>query len=1176
MSQSVQPGDGRQPQPAAHHPGPQRACSWRAGAEQGPFFLGVDVGSTTVKLVACPAPSQANGGLAGDPGQDPTELLFCFYRKHESRQLATLLDAFRELESALPVTHANARLFVTGSGGARIAEILGGKFVQEVTAVSLAVERCHPEVRSVIELGGQDSKIIILQETTLTGHLKKFASMNDKCAGGTGAVIERIAAKLNLSSEQLMQLGYDGVELHPVAGKCGVFAETDITGLQKAGVPPEQLMASLFDAIVLQNLSVLTRGHQVKPQTLLLGGPNFFFPGLRQAWRYHLQKLWQQERVSAPPSLSADELILVPENAQYFAAIGAIEYGRTEPEEVGEYLGIAALERALHTASVHSGNSGTPGLAGSEAELREFHAHYAKPRSAAQQSHNGARAVEVFLGIDGGSTSTKAVCLSRTGDVLASAYRLSQGDPVADAIAVLKQLREQFAERGERVQILGSATTGYSRDLLQRVFHADAALVETVAHANSAMRVCPDVECIVDVGGQDIKIICLNHGAVKDFRLNTQCSAGNGYFLQAAAESLGIAIEDFASVAFTARQMPIFSYGCAVFLQSDIVNFQRQGWQPQEIIAGLAAVLPKNVFIYVAGVSNIAKLGRRFLLQGGTQRNLAVVKAEVDFMRSHYFDEGEPEIFVHPNCGEAGAIGGALHVLALHVEGRRSSFIGLDQLEQIRYQSIRNEETRCGFCSNRCSRTFLEVQNRPAALEAETINAANTGASLETIPAGSDDASPARRIILAACERGQAEDAQAAREFNASLAAVKQQNPNIPAIAARAVFQPQKTDSVASTDSFLALLPASRHRARLRKERSALRIGIPKVLNLYAYAPMFSAYLAALGLGSDQVVFSDTTTQEQFRSTLGLASVDPCFPSKVCISHVRNLLEKSARGKKKLDIVFFPMIDMLTSFIEDCRGANACPAGAATPEQVKSAFSLSRNMFDEHNVQYVSPVVNLHDRELFALAMYECWKDLLGLDWKENERAVAAAYEAQKRYEVSMREESRRVLDRLEQEKQIGLVLLARPYHHDPGLNQGILDSLQQLGYPIFSQTYLPLDADLMERLFGAEVAEGTISSPFAVNDVWKVCSSAGTNHKLWAAKFAARHPNLIPVELSNFKCGHDAFISRVIEQITECEGKPHFCFRDIDENKPSAALKIRIETIDYFLKQYRKQLAGN
>jgi predicted CoA-substrate-specific enzyme activase len=992
----------------------------RQSAAQGPFFLGVDVGSTTVKLVACE--------------QSGSELLFQLYRRHESRQLATLLDALRELESALPINAANTRLFVTGSGGTRIAEILGGKFVQEVTAVSLAVERLHPEVRSVIELGGQDSKIIAFQESTLPGHLKKFASMNDKCAGGTGAVIERIAAKLNLPAEQVVQIGYDGVELHPVAGKCGVFAETDITGLQKQGVPPEQLMASLFDAIVLQNLSVLTRGHLLHPQTLLLGGPNFFFPGLRQAWRHHLHRLWQHEKVAMPPSISPDELILVPEHAQYFAAMGAIEYGRTEAAEVGEYFGSAALERALHASTgAQTGNSGTSGLAGSEAELREFLQQYAAPRPASSQIHAsaGTDAVEVFLGIDGGSTSTKAVCLSRSGDVLASSYRLSQGDPVADAIAVLQQLRQHFAKTNTRMEILGSATTGYSRDLLQRVFHADAALVETVAHANSALQIHPDVDAIIDVGGQDIKIICLNHGAVKDFRLNTQCSAGNGYFLQAAAESLGIAIEDFAGVAFTAQQMPVFSYGCAVFLQSDIVNFQRQGWQPQEIIAGLAAVLPKNIFLYVAGVSNIATLGRRFLLQGGTQRNLAVVKAEVDFMRSHFFDEAEPEIFVHPHCGEAGAIGAALHVLEQYAPGRRSSFIGMDALDQIRYSTVRNEETRCGFCSNRCARTFIEVNDGASASLSEIADS----------PGGSE---PARRIILANCERGEAPDAQAAREFNASLAAVKQQNPNIPALAARAAFQPQQVPGIASVPAGVAVLPSARRRAKQRKQRPALRIGIPKVLNLFAYGPLFSAYFASLGLPAENIVYSDTTTPEQYRSTLGLASVDPCFPSKVCISHVHNLLDKSSR--RKLDFIFFPMIDMLTTTLEDCRGSNACPAGAATPEAVQSAFSLSRNLFEEHNIIYMHPVVNLADRELLALQMFECWKDALGLDWQENSRALEAAYTAQQSYEKELRQQSRQLLDRLEREHQIGLVLLGRPYHHDPGLNHGILDSLQQLG----------------------------------------------------------------------------------------------------------------------------------
>jgi predicted nucleotide-binding protein (sugar kinase/HSP70/actin superfamily) len=226
------------------------------------------------------------------------------------------------------------------------------------------------------------------------------------------------------------------------------------------------------------------------------------------------------------------------------------------------------------------------------------------------------------------------------------------------------------------------------------------------------------------------------------------------------------------------------------------------------------------------------------------------------------------------------------------------------------------------------------------------------------------------------------------------------------------------------------------------------------VLNLYAYAPLFHAYFVSLGLRPENIVFSDTTTPEQYRSTLGLAAVDPCFPSKVCISHVRNLLEKSTRHK--LDLIFFPMIDVVTTLLTECDNSNACPAGSATPEAVKSAFSLSRDLFKEHQITYVHPLVNLADRELFALQMFECWKDILGLDWQENTRSVASAFAAQQSFESRLRDDSRRLLDKIESDGQIGLVLLGRPYHHDPGLNQGILDSLQQMGYPIFSQTYLP------------------------------------------------------------------------------------------------------------------------
>jgi activator of 2-hydroxyglutaryl-CoA dehydratase len=217
------------------------------------------------------------------------------------------------------------------------------KFVQEVTAVSLAVEKMHPEVYSVIELGGQDAKIIVFKDDDETGRKKKIPSMNDKCAGGTGAVIDKINAKLKIPAPELCEQKYHGIKLHKVAGKCGVFAETDINSLQKVGTPSDELMASLFEAIVLQNLSVLTRGHTLRPHVLLLGGPNSFIRGMREAWQANIPRMWQERKVVIPDGAKPEDLIKVPQNAQYFAAMGAIEFGKSEEDCVGCYLGYEQL-----------------------------------------------------------------------------------------------------------------------------------------------------------------------------------------------------------------------------------------------------------------------------------------------------------------------------------------------------------------------------------------------------------------------------------------------------------------------------------------------------------------------------------------------------------------------------------------------------------------------------------------------------------------------------------------------------------------------------------------------------------------------------------------------------------------------------------------------------------------
>src|SRR6201988_723079 len=700
------------------------------------FLVGLDVGSTTVKATWVNAATD--------------QILWQDYQRHETKQPEKTLEFLRRMEAEVGINRHNTRIFLTGSGGTGIAEQIGAKFVQEVTAVSLAVEKLHPEVYSVIELGGQDAKIIVFKDDDETGRKKKIPSMNDKCAGGTGAVIDKINAKLKIPTELLAQQGYHGIKLHKVAGKCGVFAETDINGLQKVGPPPDELMASLFEAIVLQNLSVLTRGHTLRPHVLLLGGPNSFIRGMREAWQANIPRMWQERKVQIPDGAKPEDLIKVPQNAQYFAALGAVEFGKSEDDCIGCYRGYDQLIHYIDFGrQEEKAKSGGKGLVEDPAELDVFKEAYRRKKFTPPVFQKGST-VAGFIGIDGGSTSTKAVLLSEDGDILCKSYQLSNGNPIQDTIEMFENLRGQVEAQNAKLEVLGVGTTGYAKDILKDVLHADVALVETVAHTESALKLYEDPHVIVDVGGQDIKIIILHNGRVKDFKLNTQCSAGNGYFLQSTAEGFGLKVDQYADLAFSAQAMPVFGYGCAVFMQSDIVNFQRQGWRAEEILAGLAAVLPKNVFLYVASIPNLAALGSRFVLQGGTQNNLAVVKAEVDFIQNSFRATGKrPEIIVHEHCGESGAIGAAQESLRLWRNGQQTTFVGLDAVRKIEYRTTRNEETRCHFCKNDCLRTFIDIRTQPKN-------------DLSFVPIQKVTKVPLmhgeQRLIIATCEKGTGEN----------------------------------------------------------------------------------------------------------------------------------------------------------------------------------------------------------------------------------------------------------------------------------------------------------------------------------------------------------------------------------------------------------------------------------
>ena len=1118
------------------------------------YYIGLDVGSTTVKAVVI------------DPAED--KILWSDYQRHDTKQPEKVLEFLQRIESDLKeIPKENYRVYVTGSGAGNIGKLLGAKFVQEVNAVSLAVEKLYPEAGSVVELGGQDAKIIIFKEDPETGRKKKMPSMNDKCAGGTGAVIDKINAKLRIPTESLCEMTYYGQKLHPVAGKCGVFAESDINSLQKQGVPPNELMASLFEAIIQQNLAVLTRGNTLRPVVLLLGGPNTYIKGMMECWKHNIPKVWEERNYPLPEGVDPKELIRTPENAQYFAAIGAVQFGLDEGDpELGKYAGTEQLQWYLevgrHEEKMKKG--GGAGLAKSAEDLAAFkEKHKREPFHPAK--FQPGEEVECFIGLDGGSTSTKAVMLDKNRKIMVKAYQLSKGNPIEDTMEMFAQLQQAVQSQGATLKVLGVGCTGYAKDILKDAIGADAAIVETVAHTQAGLHYYADADVICDVGGQDIKIIILKDGRVKDFKLNTQCSAGNGYFLQSTSQGFNVPVEQYADVAFSASAFPLFGYGCAVFMQSDIVDFQRQGWKPEEIMAGLANVLPKNIWLYVSQIPNLAALGRKFVLQGGTQNNLAAVKSQVDFIESRFKGKDiQPEVVVHKHTGEAGAIGAAMEACRLWEDGKQSTFIGLDAVASITFTTTRSESTRCYFCKNKCLRTFIDVQT--ATKPENWKPPAKTKVPL---------VEGATRLIISTCEKGQVENVDDMRGIKAGLDAVKKANPNLVEISAKAAFRPTNAPVVADPLPQYAFTKAQKQRRARMLQRKEIKIGLARVLNMYSTGPFWMAYFESLGLQPENLIWSDYTSEQLYKEGAKRGAIDPCFPSKVGIPHVHNLLYVH-HPKKKFDYIFFPMIDCLTTDLVHVQDTRACPTVSATPAAVKAAFTKEGDVFTEKGVRYLDPIVNMSQPGVLARELFETFRDLFGLSLEENARAVEEGYKALEIFSnVTLRGYGREVLDQLAREDKIGIVLLGRPYHADPGINHEILEEFQKLGYPVFAQDSLPIDDDIIWQLFAEDVAKskGEIDHPMDIRDVWKNSYSENTSRKVWTAKYIARHPNLVALELSSFKCGHDAPIYAVVEEIVEKSGTPYFCFKDIDENKPTGSIRIRVETIGYFLKRYRENL---
>ena len=779
--------------------------------------LGLDVGSTTVKAVLT---DRVTG-----------RTLFRRYQRHHAEQrrtLCSLLDAICAKFAGRPM-----RIAVCGSGGRPLADQMGVCYVQEVVANGAAVRALYPAARTAVELGGQDAKVIFFRQeedgTLTTSDMR----MNGSCAGGTGAFIDEIAALLRVPSDQFEALAAQGRQVYSISGRCGVFAKTDIQTLLNQGASRADIALSAFHAIAKQTIGGLAQGLEMTPPVIFEGGPLTYNPTLVQVFAQRL-------------GLSQDQIIR-PDNADTIVALGAalameelypLPVGRAAPitpEEALERLSAAPPAAEQHTAERYFAT---------DAERQEWQASHTLPELAAPQVKAG-DTLRVYIGVDAGSTTGKLVLLDENEQVVDRFYANNRGDPIEVIRHGLQQLHRKYALQGVTLEVLGLGTTGYGEVMLSKAFGGDYHTVETVAHAAAACHYVPDVTFLLDIGGQDMKAIWIQDGVVTNMLLNEACSSGCGSFLEEFAASLGIPVDGIADAAFRASTPAELGSRCTVFMNSSIITEQKNGRTPDDIMAGLCRSIIKNVFTKVVRIPNTDVLGSRIVVQGGTFKNDAVLRALEQYLGR--------TVTRAPYPGEMGAIGAAL-LTKRQAEASgfpASHFIGFEALDAFTYTQSQNEP--CPFCQNHCSRTVIRF---PGGESFVTGNRCERGEIL---------GDPKDKAVQ-----------DKVRQANQSM----QRIPNLFAVREKLLF----------ADYDAPILAPDR----------GVTIGIPRVLSFWETMPFWNAFWRSLGF---RIQLSGKSTRPMYEEGLSAVTSDTvCFPAKLVHGHLRDL------AKKKVDRIFMPTI----------------------------------------------------------------------------------------------------------------------------------------------------------------------------------------------------------------------------------------------------------------------------
>ncbi len=636
------------------------------------YHVGLDVGSTTVKMAVL---------------DKNNNIVYSRYQRHYSDIRKTIYELMDE--TCDKFYQDECTVMITGSGGLLVSQWLGLEFIQEVIAGSEAVQTLIPETDVAIELGGEDAKI-----TYFKGGLEQ--RMNGTCAGGTGSFIDQMASLLQTDATGLNEFAKNSRVIYPIAARCGVFAKTDIQPLLNEGAAKEDIAASVFQSVVNQTISGLACGKPIRGNIAFLGGPLYFLSELRKRFEITLNLKPEQ--------------VIFPENSQLFVAVGAAMSSR-ELETIS-FKELKDKLPKIHTATVHEVERLKP-LFGSQEELDKFRKRHDRHSIGLKplQDYKG----DCFLGIDAGSTTTKAVLIDTNGEMLYSYYGSNEGSPLKSTIRILNDI---YSKLPSEARIVNSTVTGYGEGLIKTALKVDIGEIETIAHYKAADFFLPGVDFILDIGGQDMKCLKVKDGVIDSIMLNEACSSGCGSFIETFAKSLNFRVEDFATQALLAEKPVDLGSRCTVFMNSRVKQAQKEGAQVGDISAGLSYSVIKNALLKVIKIRDPREMGEKIIVQGGTFLNDAVLRS---------FELISEREAVRPNiAGLMGAFGAAL-IARERYEGLQSTLLAKENLDSFEHST---ELRRCKLCNNNCLLTINQFGDGSRFVSG---NRCERGAGIESI-----------------------------------------------------------------------------------------------------------------------------------------------------------------------------------------------------------------------------------------------------------------------------------------------------------------------------------------------------------------------------------------------------------------------------------------------------------